>query len=131
MVRLSTRVHREGARGQATTGGIMSSQSLWIVAQSVRQNDAINIVVMLIEIGLLVLIIAGMWKVFAKAGYPGWAAIIPIYNVYILCKVAGRPGWWLILFLIPFVNWIIMIVIGIDIARNFGKSAGFGVGLGL
>ena len=76
----------------------------------------------------LILIIA-MWKVFTKAGQPGWAAIIPIFNLYIMCKIAGRPGWWLILLLIPFVNFIIAIILCIDIAKNFGKGAGFGIGL--
>lgn len=82
-------------------------------------------------IGLLIaiILIIAMWKVFTKAGQPGWAAIIPIYNLYVLCKVAGRPGWWLLLMLIPFVNFIIGIILCIDIAKNFGKGAGFGVGL--
>ncbi len=78
-------------------------------------------------IGLVVII--AMWKVFTKAGQPGWAAIIPIFNLYVLCKVAGRPGWWLILMLIPFVNLIIYIIVCIDVAKNFGKGAGFGIGL--
>jgi hypothetical protein len=78
---------------------------------------------------IIILLIAAMWKVFSKAGQPGWAAIIPIYNMYVLCKVAGRPGWWLILLLIPFVNFIILIILSIDIAKAFGKGAGFGIGL--
>jgi Family of unknown function (DUF5684) len=78
---------------------------------------------------VIILMIAALWKVFSKAGQPGWAAIIPIVNFYFLCKVAGRPGWWLILMLIPFVNFIILIVIDIDIAKKFGKGAGFGIGL--
>ena len=77
----------------------------------------------------VILMIASMWKVFSKAGQPGWAAIIPIVNFYFLCKVAGRPGWWLILMLIPLVNFIILIIIDIDIAKNFGKGVGFGIGL--
>jgi hypothetical protein len=82
-------------------------------------------------IGLVIglIIIIAMWKVFTKAGQPGWAAIIPIFNLYILCKIAGRPGWWLILMLIPFVNFIIFIIVSIDIAKNFGKGVGFGLGL--
>jgi hypothetical protein len=78
---------------------------------------------------VMLLIIIAMWKVFSKAGQPGWAILIPIYNVYVLCKVAGRPGWWVILLLIPFVNFIICIILDIDIAKNFGKGAGFGIGL--
>jgi hypothetical protein len=81
------------------------------------------------EIAFIILMVAAMWKVFSKAGQPGWAAIIPIFNTYVMCKVAGRPGWWLILLLIPFVNLIIWIILCVDIARNFGKGAGFGIGL--
>jgi hypothetical protein len=69
------------------------------------------------------------WKVFSKAGQPGWASIIPIVNVYFLCRVAGRPGWWVILMLIPIVHFIIWIILCIDIAKNFGKGVGFGIGL--
>lgn len=78
---------------------------------------------------VVIFMIAAMWKVFSKAGQPGWAAIIPIYNIYVLCKVAGRPGWWVILMLIPLVNFIIMIILCIDIAKAFGKGTGFGIGL--
>ncbi|WP_020658454.1 DUF5684 domain-containing protein [Amycolatopsis benzoatilytica] len=73
-----------------------------------------------------VLVIVAMWKVFAKAGRPGWAAIIPIYNVYTLLKVAGRSGWWLLLLLIPIVNLVVAIIVSLDIARAFGKSGAFG-----
>jgi len=84
-------------------------------------------------IGLLIglLIIVAMWKVFTKAGQPGWAAIIPIYNLYIWCKIVGRPWWWILLMLIPFVNFIVAIVLSIDLAKSFGKGAGFGIGLAL
>ena len=73
-----------------------------------------------------VLILIGGWKMFEKAGQPGWAILIPIYNAYILLKIAGRPGWWLILYLIPLVNIIIGIVVAIDVAKAFGQSALFG-----
>jgi hypothetical protein len=84
-------------------------------------------------IGLLiaVVLIAAMWKVFTKAGQPGWASIIPIYNIYIWCKIVGRPAWWIILLLIPFVNFIIGIILCIDLAKSFGKGVGFGIGLAL
>ena len=75
-------------------------------------------------IGLVfaVLIIVGVWKVFTKAGKPGWASIIPLYNIYVLLEIVGRPGWWLLLFFIPFVNIIIAIIVNIDLAKSFGKS---------
>ncbi len=73
--------------------------------------------------------IAGAWKVFTKAGQPGWGVLVPIYNAYLMTKIAQRPAWWLILMLIPFVGLIVHVVMSIDIARHFGKGTGFGVGL--
>lgn len=81
------------------------------------------------EFAFIILMIAAWWKMFTKAGQPGWAAIIPIVNLYFFCKVAGRPGWWLILMFIPLVNFIIIIILCIDIAKSFGKGVGFGIGL--
>jgi hypothetical protein len=81
------------------------------------------------EVAFILLIVAAMWKVFSKAGQPGWAAIIPIYNVYVMCKVAGRPGWWLLLMLIPIVNFIIAIILNVDISKRFGKGVGFAIGM--
>jgi hypothetical protein len=84
---------------------------------------------LIIQLAILILMIAGLWKTFTKAGKPGWASIIPFYNLIVLLDIAGRPWWWLILYLIPFVNLVIAIVVSIDVAKNFGKGAGFGVGL--
>ena len=94
-------------------------------------GGAFGAVSMLFFLAIFVLVIAGMWKVFVKAGKPGWASIIPIYNLFVLLDIAKRPAWWFILFLIPFVNIIILIVVSLDIARVFGKGAGFGIGLAL
>ncbi len=82
-----------------------------------------------IYVGIIVVVIAGLWKIFSKAGQPGWAAIVPIYNTFILCKIVGRPWWWLILMLIPFINFIIAIILMVDLAKSFGKSVLFAVGL--
>jgi hypothetical protein len=81
--------------------------------------------------GLLVAVvmIVALWKIFTKAGQPGWACLIPIYNIYILCKIVGRPGWWVILMLIPFVNFIIAIILSIDLAKSLGNGVGFGLDL--
>jgi hypothetical protein len=91
----------------------------------------IPLLVFVIELVIIVAIIAGIWKVFVKAGKPGWAAIIPIYNLIVLLQIAGKPLWWIILFFIPLVNIIMAILVGIAVAKNFGKSDAFGVGLGL
>src|SRR5437867_4183182 len=82
-----------------------------------------------IILAVIVVLIVSFWKVFEKAGHPGWACLISFYNLYILIKIAGRPGWWLILFFIPLVNFVIAIIVAIDVAKNFGKGAGFGIGL--
>ena len=77
---------------------------------------------------ILFMIISG-WKVFAKAGIPGWGIIIPIYNFVLMCKIAGKPVWWIILLLIPIVNLIIGILLTVGIAQKFGKGALFAIGL--
>jgi len=85
--------------------------------------------VMFVYFAILIVMIIAMWKVFTKAGQPGWAAIIPIYNAYVLLKVAGKPGWWLVLFLIPVVSLVIAIIALHGVSTRFGKGAGFTVGL--
>ena len=66
--------------------------------------------------------IVAIWKVFMKARQPGWAAIIPIYNIIVFLKVANRPWWWLLLMLIPIVNIVILIIVSIDMGKSFGKG---------
>jgi len=82
-------------------------------------------------LGFLLAIVGliAMWKVYTKAGKPGWAVLIPIYNLVVLLEIVGRPGWWLILMLIPLVNVIVAIMIAFDLAYSFGKGNGFGLGL--
>ena len=69
------------------------------------------------------------WRVFTKAGKPGWAAIIPIYNTIVMLQVAGKPFWWIFLFLIPIANLIVYILMQAGVAKNFGKGTGFALGL--
>lgn len=81
----------------------------------------------LIGLAVIVLAFAGTWKLFEKAGKPGWASIVPIYNIIVLLEIVGKPLWWIVLFFIPFVNFIAAILIVIALAKSFGKSAGYGV----
>ena len=85
----------------------------------------------LVEIAVLVLLFAGMWKVFQKAGKPGWAAIIPIYNIIILLEITGKPIWWIVLYFIPIVNFVVALIVSIELAKRFGKGLGFGLGIAL
>jgi len=91
---------------------------------------------MIVWIVVLIFMWFVMWRVFEKAGKPGWAAIIPIYNTLMLLDIAGKPWWWIFAFLlgiIPVVGYIIalvvMVLINYGIAVNFGKGGGFTVGL--
>jgi len=83
------------------------------------------------ELAILIFGLIAMWKVFVKAGQPGWAALIPIYNVIVLLRIAGKPWWWIFLMIIPLVNIVILFLVSIDIAKNFGQGVGFGIGLAL
>lgn len=82
--------------------------------------------VMLFFLAIFAVVVIGLWKLFEKAGEPGWAAIIPIFNIIVMLKIAGRPAWWVILYFIPLVNIVATIVVAIDIAKAFGQSAVFG-----
>jgi len=86
-------------------------------------------VFMLVGLVFAVLILASIWKVFTKAGKPGWTCLIPIYNVIVLLEIAGKPLWWIVLFLVPLVNLIVCILAHISLAQNFGKGTGFALGL--
>jgi uncharacterized membrane protein YhaH (DUF805 family) len=86
-------------------------------------------VFLLVGLVVFVIVVAGMWKVFEKAGEPGWAAVIPIYNVIVLVKIAGREMWWVLLFLLPCANFVAAVMISLDIARKFGKDPLYGIGL--
>ena len=92
--------------------------------------DSNNTLWTILELVIVVVILASIWKVYTKANKPGWAAIIPFYNIYVQLKIVGRPGWWLILYLIPLVNIVVSLVVSIDTAKSYGKSTAFGV-LGL
>jgi hypothetical protein len=100
---------------------------------TLAQNNAggaiAGLLFLVIYLAIIVLVVAGMWKMFSKAGQPGWGAIIPFYNLYLILKIVGRPGWWLILYIIPIANIVVAVIIAIDLAKSFGKGGGFAVGL--
>lgn len=88
------------------------------------------IVILIVYLAIIVLMIASIWKVFTKAGKPGWAAIVPIYNYVIMLEIAGKPIWWLaIILLVPIVNIVFAIMMVNALAKSFGKDAGFTAGL--
>ena len=77
-----------------------------------------------ISLALFILIIASLWKIFTKAGRPGWAAIIPIYNTIVQLQTVGRPVWWIVLLFIPLVNIVVAIILLNDLSKSFGRGVG-------
>lgn len=105
----------------------------------VNNGDIWSFVLPIIGVFLVIAVILtiAMWKIFMKAGRPGWIALVPIYNMWTLFEVAGRPGWWslvslagavpLLGFIAAPVYFVLAIIAYIDLAKSFGKGAGFGV----
>jgi hypothetical protein len=81
----------------------------------------------LITFALSIVAVIGMWKTFVKAGKPGWACLVPIYNIIILLEIAEKELWWIVLLFIPVANIVIHFLVDIAVAEKFGKSSGFGV----
>jgi Mce-associated membrane protein len=95
-------------------------------AQTNAISDATAFVFAGVALAIAILFVVAMWRVFIKAGRPGWASIVPFYNAYVLLKIVGRPGWWLVLLFVPLVNIVFGIIVAIDLARVFGRGAAFG-----
>ena len=85
----------------------------------------------LIWLAIAVIAVIAGWKIFTKAGQPGWAVLIPIYNAIVLMRVIGRPWWWIFGFIVPILNIVVGIVVSLDLAKSFGRGTGFGIGLWL
>lgn len=86
-------------------------------------------VLLVFALALAVFIIVCQWKLYSKAGKPGWACLVPIYQWVVLLEIVKKPIWWIILMIIPIVNVVILIIIMIELAKAFGKEGGFAVGL--
>ncbi|BDV41880.1 hypothetical protein GURASL_08030 [Geotalea uraniireducens] len=78
---------------------------------------------------LFLFFLAVYWKVYVKAGEPGWSSLIPFYNLFILVKIAGKPWWWFLLLFLPLVNIIVAVLLHLALAARFGKGVLFGLGL--
>ena len=87
------------------------------------------IIAVIFYLAIIGLMIASMWIIYSKANKPGWAAIVPIYNLIIMLEIAGKPWWWIFLFFIPIANIVFLIMMYNGISKAFGKSEGFTVGL--
>ena len=98
---------------------------------SPAKNSTIFILGAVFVVACVIVAIAAQWKVFVKAGRPGWAAIIPIYNSWVLFEISGKPGWWALIGIIPYVGWLILLVLLIiamlELAKRFGQTTLFAI----
>lgn len=86
-------------------------------------------VYLIVALAISILNIIAMWKIYAKAGRPGWACLIPFYSQYCLFDIVWGNGWLFLLSYIPLVNIVVMIILYFKLAKAFGKGTGFGFGL--
>lgn len=107
----------------------METMDMTVNTGAAAAGGAAALIVLVIELAIAVLMIISMWKVFSKAGQPGWAAIVPIYNVIVMLQIAGKPVWWIVLFFVPIANIIVAILALAGLAKAFGKGAGTVIGL--
>ena len=108
----------------------------WLLAAvqeppTVEDVPAVNMTVLVICLVLVLVLLVAMWRVYDKAGVPGWTGIIPFVNYFFLAKAAGKPMWWGILCFVPIVNIVVWFILCIDLAKRFHKGTGFGIGLAL
>lgn len=103
----------------------MSSNDVVLTAAAA----SISVGYIIVCLALVVVSLVGMWKVFVKAGKPGWAAIVPFYNLYCLFEMSFGNGWLFLLTFVPCANFVVAIMCYFKLAKAFGKGIGFGFGL--
>lgn len=91
------------------------------------QGAAIGLI--LFYLALIVFFVAVQWKIFVKAGKPGWACLVPFYSTIVLLEIVGKPWWWMFLMFIPIVNFVVAIMVIHGLSKSFGKDTGFTLGL--
>ncbi|HET9621040.1 MAG TPA: DUF5684 domain-containing protein [Kofleriaceae bacterium] len=83
----------------------------------------------LVMMAVMALMVVSGWKVFEKAGKPGWAVFVPIYNSIVMLEIARKPVWWIALMFVPVVSFVVAIMVVAAVANNFGKGTGFALGM--
>ncbi len=110
------------------TSDMLSSPATTISTEAAAVTAAFFGVFGFAMLVLTIISLIALWKIFAKAGVEGWKSIIPIYNLYVLLQIVGRPGWWLLLlYFVPIVNIVVAIILCLDLAKSFGKSTTFAI----
>ena len=93
------------------------------------KTTAMIFIAILLYIAFIVFVVAAQWITYQKANQPGWACLVPIYNIIVLCEIAQKPTWWVAMMFIPFANLVFLIMLMNGVSKSFGKDEGFTVGL--
>jgi hypothetical protein len=103
------------------------------IARFQRHSEGPPMIFWVMYFGFLSVVLVGAavcgWKIFQKAGQPGWAALVPIYNIVIILQMIGKPIWWIALMFVPCVNIVVQVLIAVELAARFGKSTGYAIGM--
>jgi ABC-type sulfate transport system permease subunit len=100
------------------------AQTYYTYEINTDDRPAIGAVPLIIALVVLVMMVAALWRIYTKAGRPGWTTLIPFYNTWVLLKIVDRPTWWLVLFFIPLVNVVVGVIVYFDLVKAFGKGIG-------
>jgi hypothetical protein len=103
---------------------------LSLLAQESSSGSAAGgAIAVVLYLGFIVLILASMWKIFAKMTQPGWYGIIPIFNYCVIAKQSGKDWWWGLLPLLPCIGIIFLIILWNELSKLFGKGVGYTIGI--
>ena len=93
-------------------------------------NHVLAVILMATFVVIVAVTYVAAWKIFVKAGEPGWKSIIPLYGTVVILRIVGRSGWWALLWLASYVGFfVLLIVVGIGVAKSFARGRGFAAGL--
>jgi Family of unknown function (DUF5684) len=102
-----------------------------VLGQENVPDPQVPTLVWVLYVAVIALMLVSFWKLFTKAGKPGWASIIPIYNNIVMLEIAGKPIWWFFMLFIPGVNIIFAFLTLYHFSKAYGKAEGFSIGVAL
>jgi len=82
-----------------------------------------GVAMIIVYLLIAVVYVVSYWKIYVKAGKPGWAAIVPFYNIIVLVEIVKKPVWWVVLFFVPCANIVALVLVSIEFVKVFGKPS--------
>jgi len=98
-----------------------------VAVSSQTDSPALTVTFGLIALAVYIIGVIALWRVFTKAGYPGWLVLIPIVNTFVLVKIAGFSAWYGLLYFVPIVNIVFHVIVSLRIGKGFGQSTAFSI----